>query len=448
MIAFPVSISQPIAHPGPAPEACDVVVVGGGVIGVTTAIFLRRKGLAVTLLEKGRIAGEQSSRNWGWIRQQGRDPDELPIATEAVALWKQLARDCGEDIGLAPGGTTYIARSEKEMAEYADWCSIAKAHGVDTRLLSAAETDALFPDMSRRPLGAMQTPSDMRGEPWKAVPALARMAEREGVVIVEGCAVRGLDIAGGRMAGVITEQGRIRAPEVLVTGGAWSSLLLRQSGVSIPQLTVRGTVTATEALPEIHSGAATDERIAFRRRQDGGYTLGPAGFHEVFLGRDLFRHLPKYMPAFFEDPFGSAIRPAAPKGFPDAWTTPHRFSPDKITPFETMRMINPAPSRKALKAMQRNFSALFPELGEVKLRAAWAGMIDAMPDVVPIVGRCDQIAGLTIGTGMSAHGFGIGPGFGRILADLIKGDPVGHDIRRFRFTRFSDDSEIRPGPAL
>jgi glycine/D-amino acid oxidase-like deaminating enzyme len=198
----------------------------------------------------------------------------------------------------------------------------------------------------------------------------------------------------------------------------------------------------------VHSGAATDERIAFRRRQDGGYTLGPAGFHEVFLGRDLLRHLPKYLPAFFEDPFGSAIRPAAPRGFPDAWGTAHRFAPDRETPFERMRMLDPAPSRKALAAMRRNFAALFPQLGEIRLRTAWAGMIDAMPDVVPIVDRCPQIEGLTIGTGMSAHGFGIGSGFGRVLADLIAGAAPGHDLRRFRFARFSDGSKIRPGPAL
>ncbi|PYE84853.1 NAD(P)/FAD-dependent oxidoreductase [Pseudoroseicyclus aestuarii] len=447
-MSFPISEAQPIEHAAALPAECDVVVVGGGVIGVTAALFLRRKGLRVTLLEKGRIAGEQSSRNWGWIRQQGRDPDELPISTEAIALWKQLSAECGEDIGLAPGGTTYIAHSQAELAEFEDWLPHAKAQGVDTTMLSAAETEALIPGMTGKPLGAMRTPSDMRGEPWKAVPALARLAAREGVLIREGCAVRGLEVEAGRIAGVATEAGRLRAPQVLVAGGAWSSLLLRQAGIRIPQLAVRGTVAATGPLPEIHAGAATDARIAFRRRQDGGYTLGPAGFHEAYMGRDLLRHMRAYLATWRTDPFGTRPRLAAPAGFPDAWRTPRRFGPDEVTPFERMRVLNPAPNARAAAAMQRNFAALFPQLGPITLRAAWAGMIDAMPDVVPIASRCEALEGLTIGTGMSAHGFGIGPGFGRVLADLVAGDPPGHDLSRFRFSRFTDGSPIRPGPAL
>lgn len=448
MIAFPISRNQTAAYHGPLPQACDVAIVGGGILGVCAAIFLRRRGLRVTLLEKGRIAGEQSSRNWGWIRQQGRDPAELPIAAEAVSLWRQLADECGEDIGLAAGGTTYIAHTQKELAEYHDWMGHAQAHGLDTRLLDAAQTAALFPAMARQAFGAMQTPSDMRAEPWKAVPALARMAAREGVIIVEDCAVRALDVAAGRIGGVVTEHGLLRAPEVVVTGGAWSALLLAQSGIHIPQLAVRGTVAATCPLPQVHMGAATDERIAFRRRQDGGFTLGPAGFHEIYLGRDVFRNLRRYLPALREDPFGTKIRLAAPRGFPDAWGTQKRFSADTVTPFERMRVLNPAPNAKAVEDMRRNFAALFPALGEVRLHAAWAGMIDAMPDVVPVVDRCAALEGLTIGTGMSAHGFGIGPGFGRVLAELVCQDPPRHDLSRFRFSRFTDGSKIRPGPAL
>ncbi|WP_299370283.1 FAD-binding oxidoreductase [uncultured Tateyamaria sp.] len=447
-MTFPISDASPVTWPGPHPVRADVVVIGGGVIGVCTALYLAQGGQHVVLLEKGRIAGEQSSRNWGWIRQQGRDPDELPIMAEANRLWRVLASQTNVDIGLTTGGVTYLAVKAAEMEEYAAWLPHAKAAGVDSRLLSGAETAALIPGMSRSYAGALHTPSDMRAEPWVAVPALAGIAARAGAVIVENCAVRALDIAAGRVAGVITEQGRIAAPDVVVAGGAWSGLFLRRHGVAIPQLSVRATVAATAPLPVVHPGAATDDRIAFRPRADGGYSLAAGGFHELFVGPDAFRALPKYLAQLRADPFGTRLLPAAPRGFPDAWGTARRWGAEEQSPFERMRILNPAPNRAKVKALTRDFAALFPEIGPVRIASAWAGMIDTMPDVVPVVDRVADIPGLTIGTGMSGHGFGIGPGMGKILAALVTGDKAGHDLTRFRLSRFNDGSAMQIGPSV
>ncbi len=448
MPIFPFSEADPIQFPGPPPKRSDVVIIGGGVIGVTTALYLAEKGVQVTLLEKGRIAAEQSSRNWGWIRQQGRDADELPIVIEACRLWKQISEECGEDIGLQQTGVTYLANAEKDIDGFENFMKIARQHGIDTRLLSSAETASLIPGMSRKFHGAMTTPSDMRAEPWLAVPALARLAARKGVTIVENCAARTLDISAGRVSGVWTEAGLIEASNVLVAGGAWSSLLLRKHGISIPQLSVRSTVAATEPMPEVHAGAAVDDHVAFRRRQDGGYTLAPGGGSALYIGPDAFRHAIKYLPALFDNPFGLRYLPAAPSGYPDAWSTPRDWTAETISPFERMRVLNPAPSQTGLRSVVREFERLFPSAGPVRLKASWAGMIDAMPDVVPVVDRVQSIEGLSIATGMSGHGFGIGPGIGRIVADLIQGNAVGHDLSRFRLSRFSDGSAIRLGPAL
>lgn len=448
MLTFPFSESDPIRYPGPPPQASDVVIIGGGVIGVTTALFLAKRNISVTLLEKGRIAAEQSSRNWGWIRKQGRDADELPIVIEACRLWRELAEECGEDIGLTQAGVTYLARSEKDMAEFGTFMKIAADHALDTRLLASEETAGLFKGIAQRYAGAMTTPSDMRAEPWIAVPALARLAARSGVAIVENCAARALDVSAGRITGVWTEKGRIATSTVLVAGGAWSSLFLRKHGVSIPQLSVRATVAATGPLPEIHAGAAADTHVAFRRRQDGGYTLAPGGSSLLYVGPDAFRHATKYLPALMTNPFGVRYLPAAPASYPDSWSTPRDWAPDSISPFEKMRILNPAPERSGLQSIERSFKALFPQFETVPLKASWAGMIDAMPDVVPVVDRAQSIAGLFVATGMSGHGFGIGPGIGRVAADLIQGNDTGHNLHRFRLSRFSDGSTLRLGPAL
>ena len=247
MIPFPISDSTPIAYPGPPSEAADVVVIGGGVIGVCTALYLARAGRSVVLLEKGRIAGEQSSRNWGWVRQQGRDPDELPVMVEANALWRELATQTNEDIGLRQTGITYLGESEGDLARFEAWLPYAVQNGVDSRIMTSAEVAEVFPGISKTYRGAITTPSDMRAEPWVAVPALAAIAAREGVRIVEHCAVRVLDIAAGRVVGVVTEAGPIKADAVVLAGGAWSSLFLRNHGVGIPQLSVRENVCATGA---------------------------------------------------------------------------------------------------------------------------------------------------------------------------------------------------------
>lgn len=446
MRGFPISLASPVEHGAALPRSADVVIIGGGIIGVSTALFLARKGVKVVLLEKGRVAGEQSSRNWGWIRQQGRDLAELPIMREANQHWLSLAPETGEDIGLRQCGLTYLASDEAQLAGYEDWLSRARASGVDSRILSSSEVDGVLPGMSQTCQGALHTASDMVAEPFVATSALARLAVRDGAVIIENCAARLIDTEAGRVAGVITEQGRIRATEVVVAGGSWSTLLLRRHGIVLPQLSVRASVAATVALPLVHGGGAVGENLAFRRGQDGGYSLATAGHHEVWIGFDAFRFAPKFLPHLRNDPFERRYLPFAPKHYPDSWGVARRWSGDQVSPFEKMRILDPTPNLARLKKTAARFQALFPALGEVKLASAWAGLIDTTPDVVPVVDRVDALPGLTICTGMCGHGFGIGPGFGRIMADMVTGGEIGHDLSRFRLGRFSDGSVLELGP--
>ncbi len=448
MADFIPQTATPVRYPGPPPAQTDVVVLGGGIIGVMTAWFLAEKGLRVVLCEKGRVAGEQSSRNWGWIRQTGRDPAELPIVIEALRIWESLAQQCGDALGFARTGVLYLARSQAEMQGFANWLPHAQAHGADTRLLTGAATASLLQGAAVPWVGAMHTPSDARAEPWVAVPLLAAGAVARGAVIVENCAIRAVDLAAGRIAGVITEQGRIACTQVVVAGGAWSSLFLRAHGVAIPQLSVRASVTATQPLPQVFAGAAADNDLAFRRRADGGYTLAPGGAHDFHIGPDAFRHLATYLPDLRKNYRTTHFHASAPRGFPDAWSTPRRWDADRPSPFEGTRILNPAPNPRMLARLQDAFARTFPALGRPRLKASWAGMIDTMPDTVPVVDHASTIPGLTIATGMSGHGFGIGPAFGRIIADMVTGNPPGHDMTRFRLSRFTDGSRLQPGPSL
>ncbi|MEP6565858.1 MAG: FAD-binding oxidoreductase, partial [Mesorhizobium sp.] len=174
----------------------------------------------------------------------------------------------------------------------------------------------------------------------------------------------------------------------------------------------------------------------------------PGGSNLLYLGPDAFRHATKYLPALKTNPFGTRYFPFAPTGYPDSWSTPRDWAPDSQSPFERMRVLNPAAEPAGLRSVERNFRRLFPQFETVRLKAGWGGMIDAMPDVVPVVDQVQAVGGLFVATGMSGHGFGIGPGIGRVVADMIQGNETGHDLSRFRLSRFDDGSPVRLGPSL
>ncbi|MDJ0971986.1 MAG: FAD-binding oxidoreductase [Kiloniellales bacterium] len=443
-----ITEASPLAFSDPLPAQVDVVVIGAGIAGTASAYFLAEKGVKVLLCEKGRVAGEQSSRNWGWVRQQGRDWAELPIMMEANRIWRDLAEKTGEaDLAFTPSGCLYLADSAAGLAKYETWHELAKRHQLDTRMLTAAEVAAKIPGFQGRCVGGMVTESDGRAEPFVAVPAMARAARALGATVIEDCAVRCLDLEAGRVAGVVTERGRVRCDRVLLAGGAWSNAFAANSGVDLPQLAVRSTAARTEAAPSApYEGNISTSGLAIRRRTDGGYTVATGDLAEHYLSPASFRYFKKFFKLLRVSAKDVRLRPAAPKGDPGAWGRPRRWTAEDESPFERQRVLNPAPAAASVRKMEARLPARFPALKGVKLAEAWAGMIDVTPDAVPTLGEDEAIRGFYIATGLSGHGFGIGPAVGRIMADVMEGRAPGHDLSRFRPTRFFDGSEIVPGP--
>lgn len=444
-----ITIDTPVEFGDRLPDKVDAVIIGGGVIGVFGALYLARMGKRVLICEKGRIAGEQSSRNWGWIRQHGRDRAELPIMMQALRLWREADAETNGQCGVVTAGTHYLASSERELAALEGWLPVAREQGLDTKVLSKRQVSNLFSGAADYPwVGGTTTPSDARGEPWTAVPAVARLAWAAGALIREDCAVRALDLAAGQIRGVVTENGRVACEQVVLAGGAWSSLFARRHGIDIPQLSVRATVAQTAPMAEFFAGKAADERLALRRRVDGGYSLALGDRHGFYLGPDAFRHFRAYLPLLRQS--WKEVRPdlRVPAGFPDGWGMPRRWADDRESPFERTRVLEPLPDMAYVNLMARRFAERFPKLGRPEIIDCWAGMIDSMPDVVPIVDRAPAIPGLVIATGMCGHGFGIGPGFGRAVARMVAGQDAEHDLARFRFARFSDGSPLELGAAL
>ena len=430
----------PFTPPERMPESADVVIIGGGIVGTSAAWFLARQGVRVVLCEKGHIAGEQSGRNWGWVRVQGRDVREIPMMLEAFRTWETFKDETGEDLGFARRGCLFAARSEKEMRGFEGWLKDADDHGIESRLLTAAEVGEFVHGAKTDWVGGVITESDGRAEPQQAAPAFARAAASAGADILTSCAVRGVETEAGRVSAVVTEHGTIRTDAVLLAAGAWSSLFCRSLGIALPQLKVRGTVVRTAPKDGVVEGNLFDSRLGIRRRDDGGYTVAHGAILHHPVTPSTLRWSFKFLPSLMKEI--KVLRLSFGKEFFEEWRQPKQWALDSVSPFEKMRVLDPEASDNVVRDIRRNLDAMFPQLADTPIVESWGGMVETTPDVVPVIDSVATLPGFHIATGFSGHGFGLGPGAGKAAAALVTGETPAVDIAPLRLNRFFDGSPI------
>ncbi|WP_406645812.1 FAD-binding oxidoreductase [Aliisedimentitalea scapharcae] len=437
--------------PGPAPtpfksdlalpKSTDVVVIGGGIIGVSTALELSERGLSVLLCEKGQIAGEQSSRNWGWVRISRRDPREIPLMAEALRIWDGLDARIDGNTGYRRSGILFTADTERKAAWLESWAEHLGPFDLEARMVRGGEMDALMPGHQMKVQSALYTPVDGRAEPQWAAPAIAEGARAQGATIMTNCAVRSLDFQGGKLAGVVTERGRVACSAVVVAGGAWSRLFCGNAGLQLPQLKVLNTVMRSAPVqgPE---AAVWANGFAMRKRVDGGYTVAAGTENIVDLVPDSFRLGLRFLPAFQAE--WRSLRFRLSGRWREEAAQARSWSPDQVTDFETCRVLDPAPSQKVLRSGWAAARRAFPVLNGVDVVQSWAGMIDVTPDAIPVISEVEHVPGLFLSTGYSGHGFGLGPAAGCLTADLVMGTKPIVDPHAFRLSRFTDGTKVRP----
>jgi glycine/D-amino acid oxidase-like deaminating enzyme len=186
--------------------------------------------------------------------------------------------------------------------------------------------------------------------------------------------------------------------------------------------------------------------LGYRKRLDGGYTIARGSGYVVPLVPDSLRYLREFLPTIRKE--GTALKPRMNAQSWLEFRAPRRWPMDEPGPFEKTRVLDPAPNkamnRVALDAMTR----LYPQFRHVPIVQAWGGYIDVTPDVVPYIGGVGDLPGLTVATGFSGHGFGIGPGAGQLAAELAIGETTSVATAPFRISRFSDGSPIMIGPEI
>lgn len=425
------------------PQRTAVAIIGGGIIGIATALELAERGIAVTVIEKGEIAAEQSSRNWGWCRQMGRDYREIPLILESMKLWRDMDARIEGDTGFTECGILYLSETEAEFAARLKWYEEnAKPYQLSSRPITGAEAEKLQPGSTRKWTGALYTPNDGRAEPFKAVPAMAAAARRKGVLIFTNCAVRGIETSAGRVSAVVTERGTIACDTVVLAGGAWSRRFCHNLGFELPQLSVVNSVMRTAPIDTGLTRSCSGGRFSFRRRTDGGYTIAHRHQSVADIMPDSFRLFFRFLPALMIDWKGLKLRFG--RRFFDEARLKRRWSLDEVTPFEAVRILDPEPVNAILDDAADSLRSYFPAFAGMTIAERWAGVIDVMPDVVPVFSGLDRLPGFYLATGLSGHGFGIGPGAGKLMAQIVTGETPCVDTAPFRYNRYFDGTNPRP----
>lgn len=429
------------------PKQAAVCVIGGGIAGVATALELAERGIDVVLLEKGEIAAEQSSRNWGWCRQMGRDAREIPLIQISLKLWDGMDARIGAETGFTRCGIVYLCETEAQLGQRASWFETnARPYGLSSRMVSAKEADELQPGCTRPWKGGLYTPNDGRAEPFIAVPRMAEALKRKGGKVFTNCAVRGLETKAGRVSSVVTEKGAIACGTVVLAGGAWSRRFCGNLGIPLPQLSVVNSVMRTEPIETGLTRSCSGGHFAFRKRMDGGYTVSHNHLSVADIVPDSFRLFREFMPALLLDWKGLRLRLG--KRFIDEARLKRAWALDEVSPFEQVRILDPEPVHAILDEAEKYLREYYPVFRPMKIAERWAGCIDAVPDAVPVISAVEKLPGFHLCTGFSGHGFGLGPGAGKLMAEMVTGESPCVDPAPFRYTRFFDGTNPRPTTGL
>lgn len=424
------------------PKECDVVVIGGGIHGASSAYYLTKAGMKVVLLEKDTIASHQSGRAWGFVRQQGRDPVEMPLMMACNRIWQGLEKELNADLEWRQGGVLFVARDGSEMADYEQWIEDTKGFGVETQILDPKGVAKITPGITTPGVGGIYTPSDGQAEPKKAAPAIAKRASELGAVIAEGCGALSIETQGGAISSVVSERGEIKCKYVICAAGAATHKFVAKLGRRLPQQTARGTVIRTTPVSDISAAGTLAAGLAFRQRTDGSMNIADEFMTDIDLTLGRFKFARDFAPGLFDN--WATFKFHFNKRFFDDLVDRMPGSDASKQPTIGRRTNQAEPYKVRVSNAMANLQKVFPQIKQVGIVDTWAGDIDVTPDAVPVIDQFDNPKHFFVATGFSGHGFAMGPVVGKVLADWITTGQPSITLAGMELSRFEDGSVRRP----
>ena len=388
----------------PLDAETDVLVVGGGVVGCSTAYYLARDGVDVILIERGDLNTQASGRNAGSLHVQIQGAfyksdseeilagrlDTLPLFMEGVRIWKGLAQELDDDIELVVNGGLMVAETEDQMRFLAMKAERERSRGIEVEIIGADEVGRLAPYLSARIIGAEFCPHEGKLNPIRAVPAIARGAEKAGARLLREVELLGLERDNGVFR-ARTSRGTIRCRRVVNAAGPFAPAIGAMVGIDLPieQRCVQGTITEPVEPFVSHLVYHVDRILTFKQVKNGNLLIGGG------------------WPAHFDAKTGH------------------------------MNVL-----RDSVQSNMWVAQLIVPRVGHLRLIRAWAG-VNLRTDGRPILGEVRKVPGFYLAITADA-GLSLGPACARLLAETLKGRNASYDIGAFSIDRFDGVPSGRP----
>jgi sarcosine oxidase, subunit beta len=380
------------------PRTADVLVIGGGIHGCSTALHLALRGLKPIVLEKDYAGRHASGVNAGGVRQLARDVAEIPLSVASMQIWETIEDLVGDDCGFEAHGQVLIAESEAELEQFRSRVHDLRNRGyTHEELIDSSELKQLVPAAADYCPCGIVSRRDGAADPFRTTQAFRRAALQSGAVFVEGVAVTTVSRAGSLWR-IDTSIGPFEAPKVVNAAGAWADRITDMLGEPVPLQVIAPMLMITSRVqPFIQPVVILRSRkLSFKQFANGTVVIG--GGHLAHAHRDENR-----------------------------------------TELDWGKLAESA----------RTVAELFPVMRQAEIVRAWAGIEARMPDDIPVLGRSRTAEGIYHQFGFSAHGFQLGPAAGATMAELVATGrtnmPIApFDIGRFSASRSSTTSSLPP----